>query len=263
MRIFALLACVLMLSACQAPTAVRDISSSTPTQASPKQSTSRPAASTTSDASSPRIDCSATLSPADELTRNIVSERVREGSYYAALAEVQSLSSSVPSVAVLRAEILRRLKLPEARQWYLAMRDRCVSADADHGLGLIAADAGELALAHRYLQQAAKARPSSANFRNDLGFVAMLTSNDQQAEFELRTAFELAPADRKPGYNLMVLSLLKGDRANWWFWRERLAPTENERLDLLKSCREMMRQRQAATPAVAGQQQNCPINPLS
>ena len=91
----------------------------------------------------------------------------------------------------------------------------------------------------------------------------MLTGNDQQAEFELRTAFELAPEDRKPGYNLMVLSLLKGDRANWWFWRERLAPTENERLDLLKSCREMMRQRQAATSSVTGQQQNCPINPLS
>jgi len=263
MRAFVVAGCMLMLSACQTPTAVRDINSPAPYKASPKQSASRLAASTASGISIPRVDCGATLSPADELTRNVVSERVREGSYYAALAEVQSLPASVPAVAVLRADILRRLKSPEARQWYLAMRDRCVSADADHGLGLIAADAGELALAHRYLQQAAKARPSSANFRNDLGFVAMLTSNDQQAEFELRTAFELAPADRKPGYNLMVLSLLKGDRANWWFWRERLAPTENERLDLLKSCREMMRQRQAATSAIVGQQQNCPINPLS
>ncbi len=263
MRVFVLLGCVLMLSACQTPTAVREIRGSTSAQTSPKQDVSRPTVSATSDIGIPRIDCSATLSPADELTRNVVSERVREGSYYAALAEVQSLPASVPAVAVLRADILRRLKSPEARQWYLAMRDRCVSADADHGLGLIAADAGELALAHRYLQQAAKARPNDANFRNDLGFVAMLTSNDQQAEFELRTAFELAPEDRKPGYNLMVLSLLKGDRANWWFWRERLAPTENERLDLLKSCREMIRQRQATATAVTSTQQNCPINPLS
>ena len=34
---------------------------------------------------------------------------------------------------------LRRLKSPESRQWFLAMRERCVSADADHGLGLLAA----------------------------------------------------------------------------------------------------------------------------
>lgn len=263
MRAFVLVGCALMLSACQAPTAVRDIRGATSAQASPKQDTSRQTASTASDINIPRIDCGATLSPADELTRNVVSERVREGSYYAALAEVQSLPASVPTVAVLRADILRRLKSPEARQWYLAMRDRCVSADADHGLGLIAADAGELALAHRYLQQAAKSRPNDANFRNDLGFISMLLSNDKEAEFELRTAFELAPEDNRPGFNLMVLSLLKGDRADWWFWRDRLAPTENQRLDLLKSCREMMRQRQAATPAVTGQQQNCPINPLS
>ena len=260
MRAFMLLSCVLLLTAWQTPKMVRDINVSTPPQASLKQDAPSPS---TSSINIPRIGCGASLGSADELTRNVVPERVREGSDYAALAEVQSLPASVPAVAVLRADILRRLKSPEAKQWYLAMRDRCVSADADHGLGLIAADAGELALAHRYLQQAAKARPNDANFRNDLGFVAMLTGNDQQAEFELRTAFELAPEDRKPGYNLMVLSLLKGDRANWWFWRERLAPTENERLDLLKSCREMMRQRQAATSSVTGQQQNCPINPLS
>lgn len=263
MRAFLLIGCVLMLSACQAPMAVHDISGPAAAQASPKQGASRKSVSTTLDINIPRIDCGATLSPADDLARSLVSERVREGSYYAALAQVQSLSAAVPAVAVLRADILRRLKSPEARQWYLAMRDRCVSADADHGLGLIAADAGELALAHRYLQQAAKASPSDANFRNDLGFIAMLLSNDKEAEFELRTAFELAPEDSRPGFNLMVLSLLTGDRANWWFWRDRLAPTENQRLDLLKSCREMMRQRQATTPIVTGQQQNCPINPLS
>jgi len=263
MRVFVIVGCVLMLSACQTPTFVRDIGDATAVQASPKQDATRQAVSPPSDLSVPRIDCGATLSPADDLARNLVSERVREGSFYAALAQVQSLPASVPAVAVLRADILRRLKSPEARQWYLAMRDRCVSADADHGLGLIAADAGELALAHRYLKLAAKARPSDANFRNDLGFIAMLLSNDKEAEFELRTAFELAPDDNKPGFNLMVLSLLKGDRATWWFWRDRLAPTENQRLDLLKSCREMMRQRQVATPSVTVQQQNCPINPLS
>ncbi|MEO6698680.1 MAG: hypothetical protein ABIR53_03810 [Paraperlucidibaca sp.] len=211
----------------------------------------------------PRINCSASLSPAEDLTRSVVAERVREGSYYAALAQIQGLPASVPVVAVLRADILRRLKSPEAQQWYLAMRDRCVSADADHGLGLLAAEAGEHAMAHRYLQKAAKARPNDANFRNDLGFSAMLISNDQQAEFELRTSFELAREDRTPGFNLMLLSLIKGDRASWWRWRERLSPTEAERLDLLKGCREMMRQRQTLGGTASAQQQNCPINPLS
>jgi Flp pilus assembly protein TadD len=223
----------------------------------------------------PRINCNASLSPAEDLIRSMVVERVREGSYYAALAQIQALPAAVPAVAVLRADILRRLKSVEARQWYLAMRERCVSADADHGLGLLAAEAGEHTLAHRYLQQAAKARPDDASFRNDLGFSAMLISKDQQAEFELRTSFELAREDRTPGFNLMLLSLIKGDRASWWRWRARLSPTQAEQLDLLKSCREMVRQRKTLdTSAYAGagagsgsgtaaQQHNCPINPLS
>lgn len=214
-------------------------------------------------ASIARIDCDAKLSQADELTRSLVAERVREGNYYAALAQIQSLPAQVPEVAVLRADILRRLKSPESRQWFLAMRERCVSADADHGLGLLAAEAGEPVLAHRYLQLAAKARPSESKFRNDLGFSAMLIGNDQQAEFELRTAFELSPNDRRPGFNLMVLSLLRGDRAAWWGWRDRLAPTEAERLDLLKSCRELLRQRRAAKADSAAVSDTCPINPLS
>lgn len=239
----------LVISACQAPSRLIDRNTTVEAESS----------------SLVRIDCAASLSSADELTRSVVAERVREGSYYAALAQIQSLPASVPVVAVLRADILRRLKSPEARQWYLAMRERCVSADADHGLGLLAAEVGEHQLAHRYLQQAAKARPNEANFRNDLGFSAMLISNDQQAEFELRTAFELNREDRTPGFNLMLLSLVRGDRATWWRWRERLAPSEAERMDLLKACREMTRQRQSSDEKAkpTAQQQNCPINPLS
>jgi Flp pilus assembly protein TadD len=238
-----------MLAACQTPS-TRPINTSSKLSAEPVVSI-------------PRIDCGATLSPADDLTRSVVVERVREGSYYAALAQIQSLPASVPVVAVLRADILRRLKSPEARLWYLAMRDRCVSADADHGLGLLAADAGEHVIAHRYLQQAAKARPNNANFRNDLGFSAMLIGNDQQSEFELRTAYELAREDRTAGFNLMLLSLITGDRATWWRWRERLSPKEAERMDLLKACREVMHQRQTLGSNVDALKQNCPINPLS
>lgn len=241
LRIWSLVLIALSSSACQAPSRLISAES-----AAPRASTV-----------SIRIDCAASLTPAEDLTRSVVAERVREGSYYAALAQVQSLPSSVPAVAVLRADILRRLKSPEAQQWYLAMRERCVSADADHGLGLLAAAANEHVLAHRYLQQAANARPNDANFRNDLGFSAMLIGNDEQAEFELRTAYELARDERTPGFNLMLLALVKGDRAGWWRWRERLSPSEAEKLDLLKACREMQRQRSAA------EQQNCPVNPLS
>ena len=61
----------------------------------------------------------------------------------------------------------------------------------------------------------------------------------------------------------MLLSLITGDRATWWRWRERLSPKEAERMDLLKACREVMHQRQTLGSNVDALKQNCPINPLS
>lgn len=213
----------------------------------------------------PRIDCRTTLSKDDDMTRSLIEERVREGSYYAALAQIQALPAKVASVAILRADILRRLGAPEAEDWYRAMQDTCVSAQAEHGLGLLAAGRQDYVLARKHLMEAVERQPAMSSMRNDLGFVYLNLGQDRQAEFELRTAHELAPDDRQPALNLALLALLRGDTGDWWRWRERLKLTDGDRSSLDRSCRQLslvwaeMRAKAAGgsgTSAMA-----CPINP--
>ena len=116
-----------------------------------------------------RIDCRATLSKDDELSRAVVEERLRAGSSYAALAQIQALPADQADVAILRADILRRLQRPEAASWYRALIGSCKAAQAEQGLGLLAAQAGDYLNAITRLQAAAKAAPADARIRNELG----------------------------------------------------------------------------------------------
>lgn len=212
----------------------------------------------------PRIDCRTQLSKEDDLVRGAIEERVQEGSYHAALAQIQSLPARVASVAVLRADILRRLGAQEAEDWYKALQGTCVGAQAEHGLGLLAAERQDYMTARRHLMRAVEQQPALAGVRNDLGFVYLFLGQDRQAEFELRTAHELSPGDRQPALNLALLSLLRGDVPTWWQWRERLVPTQAERSALARSCRLLsqrwadMRARAAGSAVTTTE---CPINP--
>lgn len=212
----------------------------------------------------PRIDCRTQLSKEDDLVRGAIEQRVQEGSYHAALAQIQSLPARVASVAILRADILRRLGAEEAEDWYKALQNTCVGAQAEHGLGLLAAERQDYTAARRYLMRAVEQQPALAGVRNDLGFVYLFLGQDRQAEFELRTAYELSPGDRQPALNLALLSLLRGNVPVWWQWRERLAPTQTERNALARSCQVLsqrwadMRARAAGSTSVATA---CPINP--
>ena len=85
---------------------------------------------------------------------------------------------------------------------------------------------------------------------------------DSGAEFELRTASELASNDRTPQVNLLLLALLRGDSAAWQAGRQSLAPDARERTDLSRQCQHLMRLRSVyregrAPPDVM----KCPINP--
>lgn len=212
----------------------------------------------------PRIDCRTQLSKEDDLVRGAIEQRVQEGSYHAALAQIQSLPAGVASVAVLRADILRRLGAEEAEDWYKALQGTCVDAQAEHGLGLLAAERQDYSAARRHLMRAVESQPALASVRNDLGFVYLFLGQDRQAEFELRTAYELSSGDRQPALNLALLSLLRGNVPVWWQWRERLAPTQPERNALTLSC-QMLSQRWADMRARAAggvaMTTACPINP--
>lgn len=215
-------------------------------------------------ARAPKVDCSDKLSKEQELSRVLVENRVRAGSIHAAYAEVMTLPPEVAQVALLRADILRRLERAEARAWYVALQKSCLSGQADHGLGLLAAGEGDHATAVMHLQTAARMLPTDARVHNDLGYVYLLLGKDEQAEFELRIASELAPDVRLPAFNLMLLSLLRADSVAWRRWQDRLQPDAREKRELASECTRLHRQRQALGPAdqIAQGDPACPLQPM-
>jgi len=209
-----------------------------------------------------RINCRAVLSKDEELSRAVVEERLRTGSLYAALAQIQALPSDQADVAILRADILRRLQRPEAAAWYGALLGSCKAAQAEQGLGLLAAQAGDYSAAIARLQAAARLAPADARIRNDLGYLYLHVGQDSAAEFELRTAGELAANDRTPQINLLLLALLRGDASSWQAGRQSVAPDARERGELDRQCQRLLRMRSAYRAGAApAERMKCPINP--
>lgn len=206
----------------------------------------------------PRLSCSPALTKEQELAKGSVMSRLQSGNIHAAYASVLPLPAGQAEIAVLRAEILRRLGRPEARAWYLALLKTCVAGQAEHGLGLLAAAAGDHAEALTRFITASRLMPMDARVRNDLGYVFMLQGQDQQADFELRVASELAPEVRLPAFNLMLLALLRGDEQAWSAWREQLKPDERERVALEQTCRRLYRQRLGLSGS-GGADPACPL----
>ncbi len=203
-----------------------------------------------------RINCRAALSKDEDLVRALIEERIREGNYYAALAQIQTLPAEVAVVAALRADILRHLASPQAESWYRALQGSCLSGRAEHGLGLLAAQRGDYRLAMQKVAAAAALMPTDSRVRNDLGFIYLHLSMDRQAEFELRTAAELAPDDRIPVFNLALMALLRSDTESWSYWAARSNFGESEQKELVRSCQYLMRKRSGVETSVF-----CPISP--
>ena len=203
-----------------------------------------------------RVNCRATLSKDDELVKALVEQRVRDGNYYAALAQIQSLPSEVATVAALRADILRQLQSPQAEAWYVALQGSCLAGRAEHGLGLLAAQRNDYTQALKRLISASRLLPADSRVRNDLGFLYLHLNMDAPAEFELRTAYELAPEDKVPGFNLALLALLRQDEGAWAYWSDRVSLTTSDREELLHSCQYLMRKRSRSQSSVS-----CPMSP--
>lgn len=203
-----------------------------------------------------RVNCRATLNKDDELTKALVEQRMRDGNYYAALAQIQSLPSEVPIVAALRADILRQLQQPQAERWYVALQGGCLAGRAEHGLGLLAAQRQDYTTALKRLITAARFLPADNRVRNDLGYLYMHLNMDSPAEFELRTAYELNPEDKMAGFNLATLALLRTDKDAWLFWSARMGFSAEDREELLRNCQYLMRKRIGSSRSLA-----CPMNP--
>lgn len=199
-----------------------------------------------------RIECRKELTQEEELKRSMAQEQAEQGSYYAALAQTESLPQHMAKVALLKADILRRLDPNQSELWYRALLGTCQTGFAEHGLGLLEAGRGRYADAVTRLSEAARAYPAEARIRNDYGVALLHLGRDDSARFELRTAHELAPDDPQPQFNLMLLSLLTNDISTWQQMRNRWQPSVPTRTELRSVCPRLQQIRQATGVATRG-----------
>ncbi len=199
-----------------------------------------------------RIECRRELSQEEELKRSMAQELAEQGSYYAALAQTESLPQHMAKVALLKADILRRLDPNQSELWYRALLGTCQTGFAEHGLGLLEASRGRYTDAVRRLAEAARAYPADARIRNDYGVALMHIGSDETARFELRTSHELAPEDAQPQFNLMLLSLLSNNIPAWQQMRSQWQPSVPVRAELRSVCHRLQQIRLASGVAVRG-----------
>lgn len=147
--------------------------------------------------------------------RDLISNMLDQGQYYAALAHVQQRQrthGNTDELRYLEAEARRQLGQFEAADTlYKSLLKGRYGAQAYHGMGLLYAQRGLLSQSLGYLSEAAQRRPADADLRNDYGYALMRAGRYPPAMVELSTAVELAPQSGKATNNLMLLLMLMGD----------------------------------------------------
>lgn len=195
------------------------------------------------DAMSPRHTdkaCGTPLSNEQELALNMVEQREKDGQLYGALAELQGLPENVPVVLRHKADVLRRLGRPEARQYMERLQKTCLSAWGDHGLGLLAADAGDLKTAQTLLEKAAKSMPTEYRLRNDLGVLYLRQKKIDDARFELMTALELGSGSGLPAVNLLTLLMVQQKPVAMRSLMQRYKMDQSEWQSAVQSCEDLI-----------------------
>lgn len=142
-----------------------------------------------------------------------------KGLYFASLAHLDVFDQRWPGNAkalLLRADALRETGYQDmAAALYQSLSNGPLSAGAHHGLGLIAAQKGDLNAASSDLSLANKLAPTDAAILNDLGYVQILQNKLDDAGFSLHKATELDPGNLRAGSNLALYYILahKPDQA--------------------------------------------------
>ena len=153
----------------------------------------------------------------DDVHLELVEKIAASGRQRAALAHLDALAPEIaaaPRARLLRAETLRQLgKLDAAADVYAELVRGPLAGLARRGLGLIAAERGDLDAALSELERARRAAPTDARVRNDYGYALLLSGSVDAAGDEIATAMELDGADARCAANLVLL-LFATDRAS-------------------------------------------------
>ena len=147
-----------------------------------------------------------------ELALNLADDMAKDGKLHASLANLQNLPDNLADVRLRKARVYRLLGRSEAEPLYRSLLGSCRAAEAEHGLGQLAAARGDNGLAQAHLQRAARLSPTDEKIRNDLGVVYLNQLRLEDAQFEFLTAIELKQSDQLAAVNLVALLIYQD---NW------------------------------------------------
>ncbi|MEG2805394.1 Flp pilus assembly protein TadD [Stenotrophomonas sp.] len=146
---------------------------------------------------------------------DLIGQMQRQGAYFASLAHVDAYRQRYgdsPALRLLEADGLRETQqVDAARALYHRLANGPQGAAAWHGLGLIAARAGDAAEAENGLARAVQLQPLNTDYLGDLGFARLQAGRLDLARGPLARAAELAPGNVKANANLAVWALLRDD----------------------------------------------------
>ncbi|KAB0484562.1 Flp pilus assembly protein TadD, contains TPR repeats [Pseudomonas reinekei] len=151
------------------------------------------------------------LSSDQQLSLNLADDMAKDGKLHASLANLQSLPDNLADVRLRKAKVYRLLGRSEAEPLYRSLLGSCLAAEAEHGLGQLAAARGDNGLAQAHLQRASRLAPTDEKIRNDLGVVYLNQLRVEDARFEFLTAMELKQADTLAAQNLVTLLIYQDD----------------------------------------------------
>jgi Flp pilus assembly protein TadD len=151
------------------------------------------------------------LSSEEQLSMNLADDMANDGKLHASLANLQNLPDNLADVRLRKAKVYRQLGRSEAEPLYRSLLGTCLAAEAEHGLGQLAAANGDNGQAQAHLQRAARLAPTDAKVRNDLGVVYLNQLRVEDAKFEFLTAIELKQSDQLAAVNLVTLLIYQDD----------------------------------------------------
>nr|WP_315446394.1 tetratricopeptide repeat protein [uncultured Pseudomonas sp.] len=151
------------------------------------------------------------LSSDQQLSLNLADDMANDGKLHASLANLQSLPDNLADVRLRKAKVYRLLGRSEAEPLYRSLLGTCLAAEAEHGLGQLAAAKSDYGQAQAHLQRAARLAPTDEKIRNDLGVVYLNQLRIEDARFEFLTAMELKQSDQLAALNLVTLLLYQDD----------------------------------------------------
>lgn len=151
------------------------------------------------------------LSSEQQLSLNLADDMANDGKLHASLANLQKLPDNLADVRLRKAKVYRLLGRSEAEPLYRSLLGTCLAAEAEHGLGQLAAARSDYGQAQAHLQRAARLAPTDEKIRNDLGVVYLNQLRIEDARFEFLTAMELKQSDSLAALNLVTLLLYQDD----------------------------------------------------